>query len=127
MENIYTVAKPWCFLAKFLGVFPLTFESSSHQFIVKWQNLVYSFLMLLLPFALIFRSLGYINFTESWLMDIWKLHAILGVSLIVLVTFYQVDKRWEISKFFQAVDAFDQQVGNIFKLRGLWKMRSKAA
>lgn len=60
-------------------------------------------------------------------MDIWKLHAILGVSLIVLVTFYQVDKRREISKFFQAVDAFDQQVGNIFKLRGLWKMRSKAA
>lgn len=116
MENIFTAAQPFYLLSKVMGLFPMSFEGPIEKgnFKVKWHDVIYSLFSLTVPISLIaFNLLAEVTQVSSsaLLSDIWVIHSITGVSLLILQFSYQVCKRKEILRFLEAVNEFDEKVG----------------
>lgn len=115
MENIYTTAQPFYVLTKGLGLFPMSNEGSAFKpkFRVRLHDIVASFLAFLVPILLIVLNSSCSDAPASssrMLSDIWRVHAIFGVFLVVLNFIYQIRRRSEILKFLEMINEFDKKV-----------------
>lgn len=115
MENVFTSVKPFYVLAKVLGLFPLSAESSweNGKFKTNLLDVSHWSLVSILIALNVFFDDGPAS-TSPLVAMMFKIQAMFGTFLISILFFYQMAKRHSIVKFLRAVDEFDQRVGNFY-------------
>lgn len=115
MENIYSTALPFYWLAKVLGVFPITFENHTKRVVLrtKWIDVMFSSSAVILLVAFIaikFNTETLIRIESSILERAWDLSLVFGFELLLVQLFFQILKRDKIAVFLSQLHAFDCQV-----------------
>lgn len=117
MENIFSTSKSFLRLAKFLGIFPMSFEGPPKEGVlkVKWHDLALSFLSFSALIALVVKILNFSQdeFTTSSsniLMNAWKAMKNTELQSFIVMFFYQIYRRKNIFKFLQIIHKIDQEV-----------------
>lgn len=115
MENIFTAVKPFYIFAKFLGLFPMTFEGPMSKGIlrVKWYDVAASALAILVPIVIIAVNLiigDESASSSSLLSNAWTIEAIAGDALVMIIFIYQQLKRQKIEEFLIKLHDFDEKV-----------------
>lgn len=115
MKNIYTTFKPFYFLAKALGLFPLSYDGpvAKGKLKVMWFDVcitIFAF-SLLLSFALLKLNLREAVLIDSTiLVKSWEISLEFGLGTTIIQFCYQFVKRNEAKKFLKQLNNFDQQV-----------------
>jgi len=110
MENIYSVAKPFCLLLKLLGLFPLSFSGGNlkyrwFDFIAFLGPLIVSIVLVILNILTDEVALG----TSKILLKAWNILLIFCLICITVLIFYQQCKRHSIMRFFSIIQEFDRK------------------
>ena len=115
MEDIYTAVQPFYFLAKILGLFPVSFKANQ---VTKVFDLILSTFSMFLLFVVI--KLFY-NYDDGFKMSklgflVWDLSIYLVQFMLICQFGWQIYKRNEIKRFLKQLRDFDTEVkfGNDF-------------
>jgi hypothetical protein len=120
MENIFTVTKPFYYLSKLMGLFPMTFDGPIEKgnFSIKWHDIFASGVALLVTFVIfVFNfTADERNFSSSsvLLSKTWDVQSMLGLIPVLIMFFVQMLKRNSIVKFLQAIFVIDLKVKSFF-------------
>jgi len=118
MENIYTSVRPFYFVTKALGLFPMTFEGPPDKgiFYVKWHDVIVCLFALGMPFVfimlIIFLEDGPAS-SSAMLSDAWKIHFVFSLILIFIQLIIQIASHKSIVKFLDAISIIDKKVSMI--------------
>lgn len=115
MENIYTSVRPFYFLTKALGLFPMSHEGYAEKGIlkVKWRDIIYStaaaFLSIfLLSIVILFED---IDASSSVLLSkLLVIQTTFATAMIVIQNFWQISKHQSIANFLKTLFVFDKNV-----------------
>jgi hypothetical protein len=116
MENIFTAAKPFLVVSKYLGLFPMSFDGPTRKgsLKLKWTDLIYLFLAFFLFIsALYFCLTSKITFykTDSRLIletcSSLAFYSVLFDSLCLIGQFYY---RENVVEFLRIIQKFDFEV-----------------
>jgi hypothetical protein len=117
MENIFTVAKPFLTFAKFLGIFPMSFEGPARKGFLKvhWEDLILSAVCIALSVFSFLVSMASNNFfggfVESKISSQgWNVTLKLSNITMLWLLFYQFWKRKNIVEFLNLIQNFDMLV-----------------
>lgn len=113
MENFFTVAKPFLSVANVLGVFPMSFEGSPRNGIIKhkWKDLFVLLFVISIQVFLISTQLSLdLSFIKNSknLHLAWKTATDIEMLSYCFLSFYQVLKRKRVLKFLQAIHKIDE-------------------
>lgn len=112
MDNIYTVAQPLCWLARALGVFPMSFEgpAANGKLKAKWHGFLLSILSLatiaFVTVRVLYVKEGPVS-SSPWLSIVWIVESVLGVTLTLFQFLVQIFCFRSIPNFLATVHAFD--------------------
>jgi hypothetical protein len=115
MDNIYTIFKPFLFLARFLGAFPMSFEGPASKGSLRFSKIsaVFSLLSLTLLVLNIKSVFSYSEFdvqNSVVLPRAWKtLMRIQSVSFLINFG-YQLKKMSRLVEFLEKLHEFDAKV-----------------
>lgn len=112
MENIFTGAKPFLFLAKVLGLFPMEFEGPTRKGFLKFKlsNLLSTCCAVALLLCLTSANTFYLVVIPKtqFLSQSWNISVSLENFSFVVLYGYQVFKRENIVKFLKKLQAIDE-------------------
>lgn len=115
MENIFTAVKPFYYLAKVLGLFPMSLLGLEVKgtFVTKWHGVFASIFSVSIAFLLLFLNL-FLNdgptSSSQMLSDMLRVQAVFSLILIIVQFFYQYSKCSSIVKFLKDLNEIDHQV-----------------
>jgi hypothetical protein len=120
MENFFSSSKPFYFLTKTLGLYPMSFVGSEVKGVLqtKWHGILSSVISFSLLIILVFLSstpAEQITSSSQMLSDIWKIQVVLLLLFVSLQFIYQIHKRDSIAYFLQSVNKIDIKVIDILK------------
>lgn len=116
MENIFTVAKPFLVFARFLGLFPLSFEGPARKGIlrVKLVNIAITICTMILIFVTVvslFFNASNTKSNSTILSQAWSCAICFEYFSHLCLVVYQFLKRKDVLKFLQQIEKVDDQVG----------------
>lgn len=115
MENIFTTVRPFYFMLKICGGFPMSFQGSVCKGLLK-QNFVDTLVSIALfsthLFAIIINSVrgDVVKSSSEILEDAWALSLIVCLCTLTLSFIYQILKRKSTVKFLSLIHDFDRKV-----------------
>lgn len=115
MENVFTAIKPFYYLAKVLGLFPMSLSGSGAKgtFKTKWHGVLMSILSISTSFLLLLLNLFISDSSKGSfgvISDMLRIQAVLCLILIIVLFVYQLSKCSSIVKFLEDLNEIDQQV-----------------
>jgi hypothetical protein len=120
MENFFSSSKPFYFLTKTLGLFPMSFVGSEVKGVLqtKWHGIlssVFSFSLLIVLIFLNSTPEELVLSSSQMLTEIWKVQVVLLLLFVFLQFIYQIHKRDSIAQFLQSVNKIDIKIIDILK------------
>jgi hypothetical protein len=118
MENVYTVAKPFFWLSRALGLFPMFFEGplAKGKLKLKWYGLLASLLALLNPLGIIITILYFgegPGTSSPWLAKAWIVQLTISGILNFFQVLIQIRNFRSVQLFLASLHAFDLKVRKI--------------
>lgn len=115
MENIYTTVKPFYFLAKALGSFPMTFEGPTEKGFLrtKWYDVLFTSCLFFLLTSLAFYKLNGANAIDNdslIMIKAWDSSLFVGLFVFLVHFWLQIFMRNKIKRFLRSLYNFDQEV-----------------
>lgn len=114
MENIFTASKPFLNLAKFLGVFPMSFHGPTREGLLKircfYVLISIVWLVTAVSLLVIAASFDYVFESSNVLTIAWALLIKLEHCSIIFNFCYQIYKRKKALKFLLKVNESDEMV-----------------
>lgn len=122
MENFYSSAKPFYYLGKALGLFPMSFVGSEAKGVLqtKWHGVlssVVSFSLLVILVCLNSMPEKQSTSSSTMLTEIWKIQVVLLLLFICIQFIDQICKRKSIASFLEIVNRIDIKVTDKRKLK----------
>lgn len=114
MADIYTAVKPFCFLAKTLGLFPVSLNNNR---VGKSFNMILSILSCLLP-AVVFYLFTFFDsgiMTSKLNVVAWNFSIQLTLIMFAGQFWFQIRKGNDMQKFIGSLKMFDVEVKPHFK------------
>lgn len=115
MRNFYNTIKPFYFVSKTFGFFPMTFEGSpgKENFVVKWADLIAPFLNGLLA-VIVIVSISFYPLEDGVFTPLMTMTStligIFGTVLNFMQLIFQISKHKTIAMFLIKVNNFDKKV-----------------
>lgn len=115
MQNFFNTIKPFYFVSKTFGFFPMTFEGSTgkENFVLKWPDLIAPLLNGSLA-VLAIVSISFYPLEDGVFTPLMTttstLLGIFGTAVNFLQLIFQLSKRETIANFFMKVHNFDKKV-----------------
>ena len=115
MDNIYTILKPFYFLAKILGSFPMTFEGPTVKGFLKTKRhdvLITSCVFIALTILTVYKvTAGNVIANDSFIMiKAWDLSLVFGLFAFLVHFCIQIAMRKNIKFFLRCLDNYDKEV-----------------
>lgn len=115
MENIFTAVKPILVVAKFLGIFPMSFEGATREgeFRTKWLDIAITLLwfcaLTLLAVSIILFKLPLMNDSKILLLA-WIILTDAEPIIYSFMSGYEIYKRNNIVQFLRCFRSNDEEV-----------------
>lgn len=115
MRNIYTSIRPFYFLSKAMGLFPLSFVGpvDKGNFKVKWYDVLISICSFSLMLSLMLLNIYILEpvvIDSNILMKSWEFSLEYGFAMTIVQYCYQNMKRNQVKKFLKELNLFDEEV-----------------
>lgn len=116
MENIFTASKPFIYLSKFVGMFPVPLGGAARKQFSKaeWINTIISFFILVALICIIWTHVEIIDMLflgqSKILINAWSVLTNLEISLYLILFCYQIYNRENILKFLLMIQDIDDKV-----------------
>lgn len=115
MDSIYKSFKPFYYLSKLLGVFPMSFQgkAGNGELKTKWHDFVISILSFTFLICLITSQIKFNNFLKSDSSISTKASeiSVLIALFFLLISFvFQISKRHQIVNFLKLLNSYDIEV-----------------
>lgn len=116
MENIFTASKPFIYLSKFVGMFPVSLGGAARKQFLKaeWINTVISFFILVTLICILWAHVEIIDMLflgqSRVLISAWSVLTNLEISLFLILFCYQIYSRKNILKFLLMIEDIDDKV-----------------